>query len=57
LFSEFDVDYMLFDRYICIITIWFNIICGLSLHFEFKYAITWLLMWCSELHFGLCGCS
>jgi len=30
------MNYMLFGPYICIITTWFNVICGLSLHFEFK---------------------
>jgi len=48
LWSEFDMDYMLLNHYICIITIWFYVICGLSLdlELEFKYAITRLLMWC-----------
>jgi len=42
LLLEFDVDYMLLDHYMCIITTWFYIIYGLSLDLDlkFKYAIT-----------------
>jgi len=41
LLSEFDVDYMLLDHYICI-TLLFYVIYGLplDLELEFKYVIT-----------------